>query len=641
MTPLSQRVGKRVLSRPLMGRLASQLTMRQIKKYESRLPRLWNLYSKIPDDTRIAPSDSSGHQRFLDSYYSFLRQHVSTLPIQPTISIVVPVHKTDIEYLQQALASVAIQTYPHWQVCVVDDASGDPEITSVIDQFRGAFPDQVKAQRLDQNVGIAEASNAALELATGDYVGLLDHDDRLYPNALSEVVRFINLSAEDSGITPEILYSDERVIGSHGQTLSDPFYKPSWSPLLHLSVNYTTHFSVYARELLERIGGFRTGFDGSQDHDLMLRASEVASSIVHVPASLYQWRAHPRSTASTLASKPSASDAGVRAVTEACHRRGHPADVIFEPDTGHYRVDFHIPEPKPLVSIVIPTHDAPALLDRCLQSIRDRTTYPAYEIVLVDNRSTDPEALSLLARAAAGQGTTVVRDNGYFNFARLCNAGVAQARGQYIVLLNNDTEVITPRWLEALISIAQLPGVGAVGGQLLYPGGTIQHAGVLGIGDQIAGHSGRGRAPDDTMYRHIVSTVHEAIAVTGACLCIAKDIYTETGGLDEHWVPNAYGDVDLCLRLREQGLRNVYTPYAALTHHESPTRKRSVEDFERSYMRRRWPDALLNDPYLNPHLRRDEWYRTDHRFDSPEIPSTIFDNLLEQANVFGPDRAKG
>lgn len=622
-------MAKRLLSNPTIGRVAARATRHQIDVYERRLPRLWGLYSKIPDNAESGRHRAGEQERMLLAYYGFLRDHVPTLVIQPTISVIVPVYRPDPVFLREALQSVAIQTYTNWELCIVDDASEDEEVDAVLREYEARFPQKVHVRRLPDNGGISDASNAGLDMAVGEYIALLDHDDRLYPHALAEVVRHINLTAEECGAAPEILYSDERIIGEHGQTLNDAFLKPDWSPLLHLSVNYTTHLSVYSASLLRTIKGFRQGFEGSQDHDLMLRAVEASQTqVVHVPAVLYQWRAHEQSTARSLDAKPHAAIAGVKAVTEACERRGIPARVAFEPMTGHYRVDFALPRPEPLVSIIIPTRNAVELLRQCIDSIRLKSTYPNYEIIVVDNGSDEESAISYLAELAESGLAKVLAANEYFNFARMCNTGVEQASGEYIVLLNNDTEVISGDWLQALVGVAQLPGCGAVGAKLLYEDGDVQHAGIIGLGDVIAGHSGRGRGSDDPMYIHLINTMHEAIAVTGACLCVRTDRYRELGGMDEEWVPNAYGDVDFCLRLRQRGLTNVYTPYAVLLHLESPSRKRNVEAFERQYMRQRWGAVLLNDPYLNPNLIRGEWYAADRRFESTEVPTAFFRELL-------------
>ncbi len=625
-----------MLSNPTIGRAAAKATMHQITAYERRLPRLWSVYSRIPARGVDARTNLGEQEQMLRSYYAFLRAHVTQYPLQPRISVLVPVYRPRPHFLREALESVAVQAYPNWELCVVDDHSQDAAVTEILHEYEQRLPDRFRLRVLEHNENISGASNAALELATGDYVALLDHDDRLYPNSLAEVVRHLNEVVVHGGQRPQILYSDERVIGEHGEPLNDPFHKPDWSPMMHLSVNYTTHLSVYETALLREIGGFRKGFEGSQDHDLMLRATEAADAPVeHIPMVLYQWRAHELSTAQSLDAKPQAAVAGVNAVREACQRRGFPAAVEFEPTTGHYRVDFEIAEPKPLVSIVIPSRNGASLLRRCITSIIDKTTYAPYEIVVVDNGSDEPAALDLLSRYEAEGLVRVVSDDDYFNFGRLCNKGAAAASGEYVVLLNNDTEVITGDWLEAMVGIAQQPGVGAVGAKLLYESGSVQHAGVIGLGDVVAGHSGRHRPADESMYIHLMNTVHEAVAVTAACLCVRKSVYEKVGGLDDQWVPNAYGDVDLGLRLRELGYVNVYTPYAQLYHLESPSRGLNIETFERTYMRRHWGAQLLTDPYVNPNLERGEWYVVDRRFPQPEVPGSLFEVLLADATRTG------
>lgn len=630
---LSRRVAKRILAHPVLGPLAAKVTMRQISAYERRLPLLWSVYAHIPDTNRDLRATKDEQERLLATYYRFLRDQTGTYPHRPTISVIVPVFRPQPQFLSQALQSVALQAYSNWELCIVDDCSGDPAVRVIVERFQARHPDKVRVRFMDRNEGISGASNVGLELATGEYCALLDHDDRLYPNALAEVVRHINQAMARGKPLPEMLYSDERVIGERGEPLNDPFLKPDWSPLMHLSVNYTTHLSVYRTDLLRGIGGFRKGFEGSQDHDLALRAAEAAATDVeHIPAVLYQWRAHQGSTARSLDAKPEAAGAGVRAVREACQRRGIPADVTFEEATGHYRLDFAVAEPHPLVSIIIPTRNAVDLLRGCLESIRMLTTYEPFEVIVVDNGSDESSALAFIAELESDDRIRVVRDNEYFNFARLCNRGAQTSKGQYLLLLNNDTEVLTPTWLEAMVGVAQMPDTGAVGAKLLYGNGRVQHAGVVGLGDVVAGHAGRGRSPDDPMYSHLINTLHESMAVTGACLMIAKQKYDEVGGLNESWVPNAYGDVDLCLRLHERGYSNVYTPYAVLHHLESPSRRANIETFERIHMRQEWGSELLTDPFVNPNLIRSETYSVDHRFRQPELPSSIFDKWLSAAD---------
>lgn len=575
------------------------------------------------------------HRRQLLSYYDHLRAHIPTLARQPMISVLVPVYRPDPRYLREALMSVALQTYPNWQLCIADDASADPDVTAVIEEFASRYPDRVKVKVNSTNLHISGASNAALELATGEFVTLLDHDDRLYPHALAEVVRAINSVADDTGTPPQVLYSDEKVVGPDGEHLHDTFNKPGWSPFLHLSVNYTTHLSVYSRELLERIGGFRVGFEGAQDHDLMLRAVAAADTdVVAIPIVLYQWRSHPQSTAGTDDAKPYAWEAGMRAVREACEAQGRPVVVTMDESTGHYRLAFALPDPLPRISLVIPSKDSTEFLHTCIDSVRNVSTYPDIEIVVVDNGSTLPEVLEYYEHLRKTDPCLqIVSDPDYFNFARLNNEGVSAATGEYVVLLNNDTEVITADWLQQMLMYAQFSEVGAVGARLLYPDGTVQHGGIVGIGAHIADHTGWHSRPEDRMYLDMVNTVHEAMAVTAAAMMIRRDTYLQVGGLHESVVPNGFGDVDMCLRLRERGYTNVYTPYATLIHHESITRKRNIEVAEIQYMRSRWGTQLLNDPYLNPNLNRSGQYTPDTNITQPDVASVLFSDWLTRGEI--------
>jgi GT2 family glycosyltransferase len=571
-------------------------------------------------------AEPKGDAKLLLSYLQGMSHRLAGLPYRPVISILVPVYKVRPQYLQEALDSIAAQVSPDWEVCLVDDASGDPRLTAVIEAFAAEHPGKVRTAVNTVNSHISATSNRCLELATGDYVALLDHDDRLLPHSLSEMVRFINLHDR-----PEVLYSDERVIDEEGNHLGGPFYKPDWSPFLHLSVNYTTHLTVYRRDFLERIGGFRVGYEGAQDHDLMLRAVEAATKpIVHVPFVLYQWRAADGSTAKTTDAKPYAAVNGIKAVMEACQRRGMPAEVEFEPELFHYRLKFRLPSERPRVSILIPTKDHPGLLRTCLSSILDQSVYDNFEIVVVDNGTTDEEALALLSEMASTHPDRVriVTDDRPFNFAALINLAAAHARGEYYLLLNNDTKVVAPEWIEELLRVAHLSNVGAVGCKLLYPNLTIQHAGIVLIDRRIAAHSLRFFPSETTAYCGMANTLHEVCAVTAACLMVSARKFAEVGGFDETYLPNGFGDVDFCLKLRQAGYVNLYTPYATLIHYESPSRGRTIEDFERMVMLRRWPAELLNDPYLNYHLERHADYIEnlhDETLDvSPDVLATVW-----------------
>ncbi len=576
------------------------------------------------------------HRRVLLAYYRHLANHVPALPLQPTISVVVPVYRPDPLHLKHALASLQLQVYPHWEACLVDDHSQDPETSRILEDFRATFPDRVKLAVHEQNRHISVASNTALAMASGDFVAFLDQDDLLYPHALAEVVKFLNVERDRSGDVPEIVFSDERVVGPQGQLLHDSWFKPDWSWYLHLSTNYTNHLTVYNRELLQGIGGLREGFEGAQDHDLMLRAVDVASRpVAHLPIVLYQWRSHERSTAGAdgAAAKPYARRNGLRAVEEAAARRGRSMRAEVDSFTQHHRLWFALPDPPPTVSIVVPTKDSTDVLRACMESVLEKSTYPALEVVLVDNGSTDPRSCQLLDELRDRPGVSVVEDPGYFNFARLNNLGVAAARGEYIILLNNDTEVVSPDWVQEMLMYAQFPDVGAVGAKLLYPSGQIQHGGLVGAAAHVADVTAAGVPNDHHFFMDLPHVVHEAIAVTGAALMVSRSTWDALEGLDERHVPNAYGDVDLCLRLREQGRSIVYTPHAVLIHHESVSRSRNVELSEGQYMRRRWGWQLMNDAYLNDNYLRSGRYTQDLDYIQPEIPPGLFQEWLNAGRI--------
>jgi glycosyltransferase involved in cell wall biosynthesis len=556
-------------------------------------------------------------------YLRSLKNACTYLPYQPKISVIIPVYKVKPEYFRETLLSIAFQTYDNWEACIVDDCSGMPELTQIVEEFRAAYPDRVKYSVNHVNSHISVTSNHCLDLATGEYCALLDHDDRLLPNSLAEMVRAINWHDQ-----PDVLYSDERTVNDEGWAFNSPFYKPDWSPIMHLAMNYTTHLTVYRTSLVRQVGGFRKGFEGSQDHDLMLRMTEAtAKPVVHVPLCLYQWRAHEASTASGVDAKPYAAVAGEKAVREACIRRGRPAEVTFEPETSHYRVKFELKTPLPKVSIIIPSKNSFDQINTCLASIFGRSTYPHFEVVLVDNGSTDQRCFDLYSRYEKERPSAfrVVRDPRPFNFAAQNRAGVEASSGDYLVFLNNDTEVLTPDWIEELLRVAQFPEIGAVGCKLLYPDGQIQHAGILGAGRDIAVHAGLKLERNHNLYCQMLNTLHEAIAVTAACLMVAKSKYLEVQGFDELYLQNGYGDVDFCLKLREQGYSNLFSPYAVLTHFESKSRKAGLEEFEKQTMVAKWGRTLVSDPYLNPNINYGEYYNVN----LAKMPMDINWNMLD------------
>jgi GT2 family glycosyltransferase len=547
----------------------------------------------------------------LSTYYNQVGSIPDRLESRPKISVLVPVYKVKTEYLAECLASVAVQVYDNWELSIVDDGSNDPGIVRLLHQFAAMHPNKVRLRIETQNAGICAASQKAFEQATGDYIALLDHDDRLLPNALLEVARAIQTYNQ-----PDILYSDESRINEQG-VIESTFHKPAWSPLLSLAAHYSTHLTVYKSKIVREAGGFRLGYDGSQDHDLMLRAVELTTQpVVHIPIVLYQWRAHPQSTARTSDAKPYAITAGIRAVTEACTRRGWPAEVDFDSKVERYRFRFELKDPKAFISILIPNKDAFAAIAPCLKSIFERSTYPYFEVILVDHDSKSKSVLELYEQIECRYPGRfkVIQYHGPFNFGAMNNKAELSAKGDYLLFLNNDTEVVSPSWLEEMLAVAQLPSTGAVGAKLLFENGKIQHAGIVGLSSKVAGNAGMNLPEYSLQYYAYLQTTHEVLAVTGACLMIKRSKFLEAGRFNEVDVPNGFGDVDFCLKLRKKNLANVYVPHAVLLHKESTSRKLGFEVYERWYMLNHWGHELCADPYLNPNLQKSTQYQVD--FDS-------------------------
>ncbi|MBI3156005.1 MAG: glycosyltransferase family 2 protein [Burkholderiales bacterium] len=548
---------------------------------------------------------------------------------RPVFSVVVPVHETPEPWLRDCLASVRRQTYPHWELCVADDASAAPHVAAVLDE--AAADRRVRIVRRTERGHVCAASNSALALARGDFVVLLDHDDLLAPHALHALAR-----ALQSRPGALIVYSDEDKLDESGDRC-DPYFKPAWSPDLLGSQNYVSHLGAYRRTLVEQVGGFRPGFEGSQDYDLLLRcASRVADprDVLHVPQVLYHWRKSPGSTASSHAAKDYASAAARRALQAHFGARAPGAQVdIIGP--GRYRVRWPLPDPPPLVSLIVPTRDGLDVLRKCIESIVERTTYPTYEILVVDNQSSDPAALAYLDELPARSGgrVRVLRHDAPFNFSAINNAAAAQARGSVLGLINNDIEVISPGWLDEMVGQALRPEIGCVGAKLYYPDDTVQHGGVvLGIGG-VAGHAHKHFPRDAEGYFSRLQVVHNVSAVTGAALVVRKSVFDEVGGLDAEHLVVAFNDVDLCLKVQAAGYRNLWTPFAELYHHESRTRGADVRpeaaarhDREARVMVARWGARLKADPYYSPNLtlEREDFSLGDahpaHRVDARSAP---------------------
>lgn len=529
-------------------------------------------------------------------------------PWHPRISILLPTFNTPAALLRECLDSVLAQTYPHWELCVADDASTHRDVREILADYAGR-DQRIQIALRGRNGHIAEASNTALALASGDYIALLDHDDTLAPHALFAVAQAVHHRP-----SAQIVYSDEDKLDQNGLRC-DPFFKPDWSPDLLYSQNYVSHLGVYHRQLVQAVGGFRPGFEGSQDYDLLLRCAARVSQpqdIVHVPQVLYHWRKAEGSTALGHDQKDYASQAALRAL-QAHFDAHHPGATATLEAPGIYRHRWPLPETPPLVSLIVPTRDGYEHLKTCIDSILHKTTYPHYEILVVDNQSTCPLTLSYLdnlRNGTQGQGRVrVLSHDQAFNYSAINNEAAAQARGSVLGLVNNDVEVISPEWLTEMISHAIRPDVGCVGAKLYYPDGTLQHAGVvLGIGG-VAGHSHKYFPGSASGYFSRLRTVHNVSAVTGAVLLVRKATFEAVGMLDAQGLSVAFNDVDLCIKVRNAGYRNVWTPYAELYHHESKSRgadespeKQARFANERELMLARWGHALQHDPFYNPHL---------------------------------------
>lgn len=526
-----------------------------------------------------------------------LRDEVSSFRYKPLASILLPVFNPEREWLERGLDSVVSQVYSGWELCICGDSSTGEPAREVLDRYE-RLDERIKITYLEENASMSGLLNATLSLAQGEFVGLLSYGDELAPDALFEVVKLLQEHPET-----DLIYSDVDRIDEKGNR-SDPYFKPDWSPDLLLSTNYISHLSIYRRSLLEGIGGFREGFDGCQDYDLVLRVTERTDEVHHIPKVLY----HRRADADLLSSEGDDSqvrDATRRALSEALERRDLEGSVEDGLLPNRFRAKLKI-KSEPKVSIIIPTRDKVSFLKRCIDSIERLTTYRNYELLIIDNNSRDRATVKYLASLPH----RVIPFREAFNYSRINNFAVSQAEGEYILLLNDDTEVISGEWLEAMLEHAQRPEVGAVGAKLLYPDGRIQHAGVVvGVGNPwgpgIATHSHQYYFSGSPGYAGTLMTTANYSAVTAACMLLRKSLFNEFGGLDEENLRVQFNDIDLCLRMREQGYYIVYTPYAELYHHESVSRgHRGGDPAEYLYMRERWGRMLDEDPYYNTNFSK-------------------------------------
>ena len=516
----------------------------------------------------------------------------------PLVSVVVPVYRTPIWALRRCVGSVLAQSFDDWEMCLVDDASESPELSEALRSL-AKLDRRITVLTSVSNGGISAATNKAVAATRGQFIAFLDHDDELPPQAFDVVASSIASNPE-----ADLFYSDEDKIDTAGERF-DPLFKPDWSPDLLLSFAYTSHLTVLRRTLFDEVGGLRTGYDGSQDYDLTLRATEAARAVVHIPEVLYHWRSLPGSAASDTTSqqaKPWAYEAGRRAIEDALRRRGEPAVVSTIPEfPGRYHVRRSVID-RPFVSIIIPFRDEPAMLATCARTLRADPGYDNFELLLVDNDSALPETSALLAELSAEPRVRVLHAPGPFNWAAINNAAARACSGEILLFLNNDIEARTPGWLDAMVGHVQRREVGAVGARLLYADGTIQHAGVVvGLGG-IAGHVLRGLPGDRPGYNSLAISTRDCSIVTGAAMMVRRELFLDFGGFDET-LAVAFNDVDFCFKLRDHGYLIVFTPLAELIHHESKSRGHTDDFAENELMLLRWGSAMASgDPYHNKHL---------------------------------------
>lgn len=523
-------------------------------------------------------------------------------------SILVPLYNTPLPFLEAMIASVQAQTYGNWELCLADGSDDAHADVGRVCREKAAQDKRILYRKLERNEGISGNTNHCIGMAGGDYLALFDHDDILHPSALFEVMNV--LCRQDA----DLVYTDENTFHKTPADAYLPHFKPDFAPDTLRGNNYICHFTVFRKELLEKAGGgFRSAFDGSQDYDLVLRLTEQAETIVHIPKILYYWRAHRDSVAESVGAKPYVVDAAKRAIGEHLARVGLRGEVLETEIPSIYRIRYEI-QGEPLVSILVPNKDHREDLKRCIDSIREKSTWKHWEIVIIENNSTEEETFRYYEELEKDERIRVVRYEGSFNYSAVNNLGARESRGAYLLLLNNDTEVISPDWIQEMLMFAQREDVGAVGAKLYYPDGTIQHAGI-GLGLlHLAGHFFRGFPAGRPGYMARLCYAQDLTAVTAACMMVPRKVYAAVGGLDESFSV-VFNDVDLCLKIRESGKLVVWTPFAELTHYESKSRG-SDEDtpeklaFFKTETRRfqtKWNAALAKgDPYYNPNLTREK-----------------------------------
>lgn len=593
----------------------ADILAKKLDKYVEKGIRYWKsqgaaalaekVVTKVKNVRQGPPSYQKWIRHHLPDRNELEKQKKTSFGYRPKISFVVPLYKTPEKYLRRLTESFQEQTYSNWELCFSDGSGAQSPLTELLKELT-AKDNRIKYVSHEESLQISENTNSAIEIATGDFIAFADHDDELTPNALFECVKAINEKPQTL-----VIYTDEDKMSMDGHKFFQPHFKPDYNPDLLCTVNYICHLFVVSRKVIEKVGGLRSEFDGAQDYDFVFRCVEAAGreQIHHIPRILYHWRCHEDSTAENPESKMYAFDAGARAIKAHYDRLGVPVEIEKGEYLGLYRTKF-LWEEKPLISIIIPNKDHIDDLKRCIDSIEEKATYRNYEYVIVENNSTEDETFAYYKELEASNPKVhVVYWDGIFNYSAINNFGAAHAKGDYLLLLNNDTEIISPDCLEQLLGYCMRPDVGAVGARLYYEDDTVQHAGVVvGFGG-IAGHCFVQQKRDATGYCHRIICAQDYSAVTAACMMVKREAFDKVHGLSEEFQV-AFNDIDFCLRLGKAGYLVVYNPYAELYHYESKSRgledtpekvarfNREIASFEKH-----WPEILRDgDPYYNPNL---------------------------------------
>ena len=591
----------------LMGKMSPymiQKGLRYLKHYGVK--EFWvRLHERFePEEVPYGP----WYEQYIPTREELEKQRKKKWNYGPKISIIVPAYKTPEAFLRQLMDSLLAQTYANWELCIANASPEDASMEYVLKEY-AKKDSRILWKKLEENKGIAENTNEAFAMATGEFAGLLDHDDLSAPNALYEVAKALETEPDI-----DVLYTDEdKVRGDEVLEHFQPHLKPDFNIDLLRSNNYICHFFVVRKSLLEKTGGFRREYDGAQDYDFIFRCTQAAGKIHHIPEILYHWRTHQSSTADNPESKLYAFEAGKRAIEENLRQNGLIGEVSHTKDYGFYRVKYPV-QGEPLVSIIIPNKDAKEDLEKCIQSILEKSSYTNYEILIVENNSTGEEIFSYYKELSENSRIRLLRWKREFNYSAINNYGAKKAKGDYLLFLNNDTEVISPDWIEEMLGFCQRPDTGIVGARLYFGNNTVQHAGtVIGIGG-IAGHMFTDMPRERSGYMHKAAIIQDLSAVTAACMMVKRQVFDEVQGFEEQ-LSVAFNDVDFCLRVREKQYLVVYDPYVELYHYESKSRgaedsKEKVRRFqsEIEFMRCRWETLLKKgDPYYNKNLSLVKW----------------------------------